>query len=212
MAQERWERYRRTPTREQGVIVRYAKLAVFGAASTLLLLGCSGKQTEYDYSIPEKVCGIDVQPSNMKPLLPPGKEVKESFREIGQRSGEHVNCGVVVDKGVDLSVSFSRQTGELDIAREAADKYTDLQRISLGRGVSSAAVGDDGAVAWMACLPQPQQPRYEMPESRSGKYDHVALEIRTGKVEGSGKIEERRTHIENFLRAYAPGVAEAWCT
>ncbi len=207
----RTRKCRCTSAREQGIVVRYLKLASFGAASALLF-GCSGEQTEYDYSIPEKLCGIDVRPLNIKPLLPPGKSVKESFREIRQRSGEHVNCGVVVDKGVDLSVSFSRQTGELDIAREAADKYTDLQRISLGRGVNSAAVGDDGAVAWMACLPQPHQPRYEMPETRSGKYDHVALEIRTGKVEDSGKVEERRTHIENFLRAYAPGVAGAWCT
>ncbi|MFH9297234.1 hypothetical protein [Streptomyces sp. NPDC017520] len=100
----------------------------------------------------------------------------------------------------------------MDIAREASDKYVDLRRVSLGGAVTSAAVGEDGAVAWMVCVPKSGQPRYESPETKSGKYGHLVVEMRIGDdVERSVPVEEWRTHVEKLLRSYVPGVMEGWC-
>ncbi|WP_267245235.1 hypothetical protein [Streptomyces sp. PR69] len=175
----------------------------------LLLAGCSGEGPEYGYAIPERICDVNVPASVVQPLLPPGKAVKENLRGT---PGESQSCGVIVDERVDLSVSFSRQTGELDIAHEADDDYVDLKRVSLGGVVNSAAVADDGAVAWMACSPKPNQPQYETPETQTGKYTHLVLEVRAGDGVNKPKdIEEWRAHIEKFLRAYVPELVKAWC-
>lgn len=178
----------------------------------LLLAGCSGGQARYDYAIPDGICGVGVSVSRIKPLLPPGKEVREiSSKPV--RVGASKSCSLVVDKKEDLTVSFSRQTGELDIAYEAEGKYIDLKRVSLGGVVNSAAVADDGAVAWMACSPKPNQPQYEMPEAKQGRYSHLVLEVHAGDgVKEPENIEEWRAHIEKFLRAYVPELVKVWCS
>lgn len=188
--------------------MRRPSLTVFGAF-VLFLSGCSGGESEYEYAIPEKICRVNVASSDVKPLLPPGEVVKENLRET---PGESQSCGVIVDKRIDLAVSFSRQTGEVDIAHEAADDYDDLISVPLGGVVSSAAVAADGAVAWMACNPKPNQPQYETPESKLGRYTHLALEIHAGDgVDKSGNIDEWRARIERFLRAYVQELVKVWC-
>ncbi|WP_146232314.1 hypothetical protein [Streptomyces sp. NWU49] len=177
--------------------------------STMLVAGCSGNGPEYGYATPKKICDVNVAVSDVQPLLPPGEAIKESSRGT---PGESRSCGMVVDERVDLSVSFSRQTGEVDIAREADDDYIGLRRVSLGGAVKSAAVADDGAVAWMACSPKPDQPQYETPEAKAGRYTHLVLEIHTGGgIKKPDNIKEWRAHIEKFLRAYVPELIEAWC-
>ncbi|MFI8369117.1 hypothetical protein [Streptomyces sp. NPDC085466] len=188
------------------------RLTLASAGLTMLLLtGCSiGKEeSTYQYSVPERICDVTVTTPDIKPLLPPGKTIKES--SMG-RPGEGRSCGVIVDERVDLKVSYSRQTGELDIAREADDKYIGLERIALGGTLTSAAVGDDGAVAWMTCDPKPGQPQYEMPESKLGKYTHLVLEIRAEDwTKNPENIGEWRANTERFLRAYLAPLTEAWC-
>ncbi|WMX45961.1 hypothetical protein RGF97_15440 [Streptomyces roseicoloratus] len=188
--------------------MRRLSAAVVGVFA-LLLSSCSAGGSEYEYAIPEKICRINVSSSDVKSLLPPGKAVKENLRET---PGESQSCGVIVDKRVDLAVSFSRQTGEVDIAREAADDYEELTRVSLGGAVSSAAVAEDGAVAWMACNPKPNQPQYETPASKAGRYTHLVLEIHAGDESyRPGHTDERRARIEKFLRAYVQELAKVWC-
>ncbi|MFJ6810048.1 hypothetical protein ACIQRK_29210 [Streptomyces anulatus] len=100
----------------------------------------------------------------------------------------------------------------MDIAREASDKYADLRRVSLGGAVTSAAVGEDGAVAWMVCVPKSGQPKYESPETRTGLYGHLVVEMRIGDdVERPVPVEKWRTQVEKLLRSYVPGVVEGWC-
>jgi len=187
------------------------RLAVSGA-SVLFLAGCIGGDSGYDYEIPQSLCDVKVAASNIKPLLPPGKEVVVDKSESTLRPGAGRNCSVTVDKRPDLTISISRQGGEVDIAREASDKYVELRRVSLGKEVTSAAVGEDGAVAWMVCVPKPGQPQYESPKDRVGRYGHLALEMRIGKdVERSVPVKEWRTHVENLLRSFVPGLVEDWC-
>ncbi|GAA2483295.1 hypothetical protein GCM10010393_12610 [Streptomyces gobitricini] len=183
---------------------------VAACASVLLVAGCSGGESEYDYAIPSEVCDVAVAQQDVKPLLPPGKSVKEDSSESLSRPGERKSCSIVVDEGVDLTVSLSRQWGDLDIVEEAADKYIGLKRVDLGGGFTSAGVGDDGAVAWAACKPKANQRQYEFPETQSGRYDALALEIRVGN-EKPADVGEWRERIENFLRAYVPGMVQAWC-
>lgn len=191
--------------------MRTAKIAWFGLA-VLFISGCSG-EPEYDYAVPSEVCRVKVSASEIKPLLRPGKVIEETFREIGLRSGEHHSCGLVVDKKQDVSISISRQTGELDIVEKAVDKYVNLNRVSVRSDVTSAAVGDDGAVAWMKCKPKAGQPQYEFPETRRGEYDHLVLEIRTERESERAKdTGQRRADIERFLRAYLPELVEGWCS
>ncbi|MFE3494416.1 hypothetical protein ACFXOS_15180 [Streptomyces sp. NPDC059175] len=176
------------------------------------IAGCSDGKPAYDYAIPKKICNVSVATSDVKPLLPPGKSVKEDPSESLTRPGESKSCGVIVDERPDLSVSISRQGGELDIAEKAADKYIDLKRVSLGGGVTSAAVGDDGAVAWMKCTPKPGQRQYEFPKTKEGKYGHLALEVHAGDgIRKPDNIEEWRAHILQFLRAYVPELVKVWC-
>ncbi|MFE0038105.1 hypothetical protein [Streptomyces sp. NPDC059015] len=181
--------------------------------AALLLAGCADENPEYDYAIPGKICGVSVAPSDVKPLLPPGESVRVDSSESLSRPGESRSCGVIVDKRPDLAVSVSRQRGELDIAEKAGDKYINLERIpSLGEGVTSAAVGNDGAVAWMECTPKPGQRQYEFPESKEGKYGYLALEIHAGDgIKEPGNMEEWRAHIERFLRGYVPELTKVWC-
>ncbi|MER7001276.1 hypothetical protein [Streptomyces sp. NPDC000410] len=191
--------------------MRTAKIAWFGLA-VLFISGCSG-ESEYDYAVPSEVCRVNIPASEIKPLLRPGKVIKETFREIGLRSGEHHSCDLVVDKKQDVSISVSRQTGELDIAEKAADKYVNLNRVSVSSGVTSAAVGDDGAVAWMKCKPKAGQPQYEFPEAKQGEYSHLALEVRTeSESDGVKNSGQRRAEIESFLRAYVPALMKDWCS
>ncbi|MFE3329691.1 hypothetical protein [Streptomyces sp. NPDC059176] len=190
--------------------MRNFNLAPLGVA-TFLLAGCSGGQSAYDYAIPERICNIDVRASYVKPLLPPGKAVRE-LSSNPVRPGASQSCSVMVDTREDLTVTFSRQIGELDITEKAADKYIDLKRVSLGGGVTSAAVGDDGAIAWMKCTPKPGQPQYEFPKTKEGKYGHLVLEVHAGDgIRKLDNIEEWRAHIEQFLRAYIPELVKVWC-
>ncbi|MET9919845.1 hypothetical protein ABZZ04_22540 [Streptomyces sp. NPDC006435] len=178
--------------------------------AALLLTGCSGENSEYGYAIPGKICDVSVASSDVKPLLPPGRAIKESLRGTPDES---LSCGLIVDERVDLSISFSRQSGELDIAEEAADDYVNLKRITLGGNVTSAAVGDDGAVAWAKCVPKPGQRQYESPESEQGRYGHLVLEIHAGDdIKEPDNLEEWRAHIEKFLRSYVPELVKVWCS
>jgi hypothetical protein len=176
----------------------------------LFLAGCSDEGDDYEYAIPKEICGVSVAAPYAQSLLPPGRAIKENLRGT---PGESQSCGVIVDERVDLSVSFSRQTEELDVMEAAVDDYVDPRRVSLGGRVNSAVVGDDGAIAWMACAPKPNQPQYEVPESRRAKYTHLVLQVRTdGEVEKPGSIEDWRMRMEQFLRAYVPELGKVWCS
>lgn len=179
---------------------------ILGAA-VLLASGCSSGKLGYDYAIPSKICGIGVDKSAVKPLLPPGKEGKAT--DVGANDWKHHTCRVVVDKKRALNVSIARNSGVDDVAKYGETEYENFRRVSPNGVVTSAGVGDDGAKAWMKCQPKPGQPQAEMPNF---PYTHLVLKIHVGDgVKKPENVTDRRTDIEGFMRSYVPGVTKAWC-
>ncbi|MYR42390.1 hypothetical protein [Streptomyces sp. SID5910] len=171
------------------------------AIAALLASGCSSDKPGYDYSIPSRMCGVDVDKSAVKPLLPPGKEGKAT--EVGANDWKHHTCWVVVDKKRELAVSVARDSAVDDASKYGEEEYKNFRKTSLNEPVTSAGIGDDGAVAWMKCRPKPGQPQEEMPDF---PYTHLVLKIHT-----AAEIDHR-ADLERFLRSYIPNLTEAWCT
>ncbi|MEU5163773.1 hypothetical protein AB0G74_29740 [Streptomyces sp. NPDC020875] len=180
-------------------------------ATALLLVGCSDDRPGYDYAIPETYCEVPVVTTDLKPLLVPGESVQETILGRDEQL-ESQSCHLAVDKKKDLNLRLMRNYGELDIAKEAAHKYNDLRRVSLGRNVTSAGVAEDGAAVWMACLPRPGQTQYSSPDTKTGKYTHISVELRIQhrSEEANAKIK-KRAEIDTFLRSYLPKLTERWC-
>ncbi|MFH9297233.1 hypothetical protein [Streptomyces sp. NPDC017520] len=178
-------------------------------AALVVLSGCSGGEPEYGYSIPAKICEVGVDESDVKPLLPPGEAMKATAVEVGEKSGEHRSCRLVVDKEIGLAVSIARDSAVDDVAEFGAEEYTDFREVSLGGAVTSAGVGADGAAAWMKCQPKGGQPQFEMD---GYPYNHLVLKVHIGGGgKGGDEAQERRIDLEKFMRSYVSGVQGVWC-
>ncbi|MBX9398534.1 hypothetical protein K4749_34380 [Streptomyces sp. TRM72054] len=176
----------------------------------LLAVGCSFEKEERDYSIPVKICDVAVEESMVKPLLPPGGSLKEGRQSMGRTPGEGEQCTLDVDKKIGLTIKISRQfKGRVD-ALEAVDRFSNLKRIPLGGNFTSAAVADDGAVAWLQCIPKSGQ---HLTESAAGvKYKALVLELFVENGgEGPENTEQQHKDIDKFVRSYVPGVEKLWC-
>ncbi len=136
--------------------------------------------------------------------------MKATDVEVGEKSGEHRSCRLVVDKKIGLAVSIARDSEVDDVMEFGVDEYVDFRKVSLGGAVTSAGVGDDGAAAWMKCRPKDGQPQSEM---YGYPYNHLVLKVHVGGAEGAGgdEVQERRVDLENFMRSYVSGVRDIWC-
>ncbi|MEU5163774.1 hypothetical protein AB0G74_29745 [Streptomyces sp. NPDC020875] len=191
---------------------RLLKIGALATATALLLVGCSDDGPSYDYAIPKNICEVPVVAADLKPLLAPGESIRERISRDATHHDTSQSCRVAVDKKRGLNVWLIRSYGEFDIAKEAAHKYNDLRRVSLGRNVTSAGIAENGAAVRMSCRPRPGQTQYDSPESKTGKYTHLVMEL-TFRV-GSGEAQSgvrKRAEIDTFLRSYLPKLTERWC-
>ncbi|MFF0487001.1 hypothetical protein [Streptomyces sp. NPDC004435] len=176
-------------------------------AASLLASGCSDGEPGYDYAIPSQVCGVEVDPSSLKNVLPPGKEARVSGDEAVDF--EHLICRVVVDKKPGLAISVLRGGGTEDLFPYWQKEIEGLGRVSPGGPVTSAGVGDNGAAALIDCLPKPGQPQEEIP---GFPYTRLRLIVEVGRGEEKpDSTTDLRTSTEQFMRTYVPGLTATWC-
>ncbi|MEU3661015.1 hypothetical protein AB0E77_14865 [Streptomyces sp. NPDC032940] len=174
--------------------------------AALLASGCSSGKPGYGYAIPSQMCGVGVDQSALKSLLPPGEEGAVTE---GAHDWERHTCRVVVEKKTELAMTVARDVAVDDAAKSGEEEFRNFRKISLERPVTSAGVGDGGAVAWMTCRPRPGQPQEEMPDF---PFTHLVLKIHTAAaVKDSDKAADHRADLERFLRSYIPDLTEAWC-
>ncbi|MFE3644619.1 hypothetical protein [Streptomyces sp. NPDC059169] len=176
-------------------------------ATVLLASGCSNEKPGYDYAMPPQVCGIEVDMTALKQILPPGKEGKTT--EVGTSNFDHSTCWVVVDKKRELGVSILRDNGVDDSAKYWEKEFENFKRVSLGGVVTSAGVGNNGAAASMKCRPKPGQPQEEMPN-----FPYTRLRLKIEIKDGAQKFEDvtkRRAAIDGFMQSYIPRLTKAWC-
>ncbi|MFE0038104.1 hypothetical protein [Streptomyces sp. NPDC059018] len=182
---------------------------LYGMLGTAVLLssGCSSGKPGYDYAIPPQICGIGVDRSALKPIIPPGKEGKAI--EVGANDSEHQTCWVVIDKKRELGISILRDNGVDNSAEYWEQEFKNFRRISLNGVATSAGVADDGAAAMMKCQPKPGQPQEEMPNF---PYTHLRLKIEVGDgAKNPEDVTDRRAGMERFMRSYIPELTKAWC-
>ncbi|MEU3283163.1 hypothetical protein [Streptomyces antibioticus] len=174
-------------------------------AALFLTFGCS--KQGYDYAIPPKICGIGVDESALKPILPTGKEGKTT--DSGSQDFEHRICRVIVDKDRALSLSILRDWGGVDAFDDWKKEFDNLRRVAPKEDVANAAVADDGAVATLKCLPKPDQPE----KGLAGiPYTHLSFKFFVGdKVKSPNDVADRRANIERFMWSYIPDLTETWC-
>ncbi|WP_405697984.1 hypothetical protein OHA99_25345 [Streptomyces coelicoflavus] len=175
----------------------------------LLASGCSGGEPGYDYAIPSRLCGVGVDQSDLKRILPPGDEGRAV--ESGVNDWKFHKCQVVVEEKLALNVRISRDVMADDAAKFGIKEFGEnFRKISLSGPVTSAGVGDDGGLAWMKCQPKPGQPQNEAPDR---PFTHLVLKIHTPAASAdSAQTADHLSDMERFLRSYVPNLTEAWCT
>ncbi|MFF0487002.1 hypothetical protein [Streptomyces sp. NPDC004435] len=176
-------------------------------ATALFTAGCSSDEPGYDYAIPSQVCGVGVDQSALKEVLPTGK--KAGAADGGTNDFRHHTCTVIIDGKSVLSVSILRDIGAGDAFGYWQKEFDNLTRTSLGGAAVLAGVGDDGAAAALECHPRTSQPQKDM----SGvPYTHVRLKIKVDRETGnSGKATGLRKGMETFVRSYIPELTRTWC-
>ncbi|MFM9371538.1 hypothetical protein [Streptomyces sp. Da 82-17] len=180
------------------------------SALAALLVGCSGKAEGWNYAIPKKICGVNMQESVVKPLLPPGDTLDEQIRAaIGEDQDVSERCLLKVDKGKSgdgkyLWINLDRETQKVDAVAEAHRlRYGNSESVHLAGSVTSAAVGDTGALVAMRCKPK---------TAKSAPYAYLMAEVRMGDYADKPKDPEaRHDHLQAFLRDYIPATEAARC-
>ncbi|MFD8448341.1 hypothetical protein [Streptomyces coelicoflavus] len=155
-----------------------------------------------------RLCGIGVDQSALKGILPPGKEGRAV--EVGANDWKFLKCQVVVDKKLALNLRMSRDVAADDAAKFGKKEFGEnFRTISLSALVTSAGVGDDGGLAWMKCQPKAGQPQEEAPDR---PFTHLVVKAHTpAGSKDPDEAADRRANMERFLRSYVPDLTEAWC-
>ncbi|MFI8369116.1 hypothetical protein [Streptomyces sp. NPDC085466] len=184
---------------------------VAAGALTAFLSGCADQNPDWNYSIPQRICGIETGESTVKPLLPKGDSLDEKIRAAaGEDQDVSERCYLYVDRelhgnGRNLSIRKDREIEKIDAYQEAKHllKFTNLQRVELGEHVTSAAIGDEGALVAMTCTPK-------IPAGEPYKY--LVTQVRFGKdADKPESLPVRHQQIEDFLRAYIPATFADRC-
>ncbi|WP_338897815.1 hypothetical protein WBG99_21300 [Streptomyces sp. TG1A-60] len=191
--------------------MKFKPLGVPAAIGAVLLVcGCSPEKGGRDYVIPAKVCDVAVEADIVESLLPVGESLEEEREVVGISPGEGEQCSLDIDKKLGLTIKISRQGARWRDALEAADKYSNLKRVSLAGDVESAGVADDGAIVWFRCIPNSGQPFTESPTGVN--HQSLVMELFVGdRAKGPDDPEQQHKDIEKFVRYYVPGVEKRWC-
>lgn len=154
-----------------------------GLVSLLVVLAGCGDSTEYE--IPDSMCGRDVEPSALEPLLPSGREFEAEQRVAEDNTSE---CSVFVDNVDVLTVSEYRGQDKFDVmefVRENPGRFTHPEKSDVG---DDTVTSDDWLMSMNACTGE-------------GKGDYYVLDVALAGERSDAKPRE----LERFAESYLPG-------
>ncbi|MBN0044196.1 hypothetical protein JS756_08755 [Streptomyces actuosus] len=126
--------------------VTHRAVAVVGAV-VVVLAGVSACAGSGGFTIPERLCGVEVSPDLLRPLLPAGEEFEAERKEP---ASDRRQCVVSVDGKTVLSIDeFSGQRG-FDAVEHARTTRPELDPQKVP-AVSNAAIMDGEFVAVTSC-------------------------------------------------------------
>ncbi|MCP9944389.1 hypothetical protein LUX12_05645 [Streptomyces somaliensis] len=167
----------------------------------LTLAGCvsGGKR---DYAVPDPFCQVQgVSEAVVKPLLPTGQDLHLDLRDLTSEPDQDQVCVVRVDEKDGLQINTLRNEANIDALHYAREGSRPLSNAKPSKipGVTSSAIGDDGALLSMNCP--------------SAGVDYLVTTVRVGDREKPPENPaEQRRNLETFLRSYVPGLIQAKCT
>ncbi|WP_326809005.1 MULTISPECIES: hypothetical protein [unclassified Streptomyces] len=162
------------------------------SALVLVLTACSGGGGR-EYTIPKQFCGTKIPKEAIEPLLPDGKELKQSPpRDLSDGNDTVITCAVSIDGSAMLSL---RRT-ELDKPLTDGDKRVSRKTLHDSRSVHLpdvhwAVQGDDELHLSTPC-------KSSRADSRSYLFD-----FRDGKEQSSSPRLSRKD-ILRFAKAFVP--------
>ncbi|MEU8942607.1 hypothetical protein OHU17_05990 [Streptomyces goshikiensis] len=158
----------------------------------LLLAGAAGCAQGQEYAVPGDVCGVEVQPALLKPLLPPGESFNQSKTHEG--GGDITGCAMEVDKRRELTFQASLVAADvnpLEVKSTNLLRAGNPQKADIG---SDARIADNAAMAYSACTYKGEPRRY-------------VVELWAQKP--SADVNERRKDLARFITAYLPAAQKA---
>ncbi|MEU8827003.1 hypothetical protein [Streptomyces sp. NPDC048636] len=175
--------------------MKRSSLLVLSGVLLVGAVGCGGESR--DYTVPKKVCGTEVDPDLLAPLLPAGEKLKT--RSITSDIGQECVISVVPDgkSGYVPALSIKRDSvtkghDPLKVKEDALIRYGNPKKVDIG---DDARLADRGALVATSCPPK-------------GKDTTLALEVHLSSP-APEDVSERRKALERFLRAYLPTAVEA---
>ncbi|MEV8118693.1 hypothetical protein AB0O69_27930 [Streptomyces xiamenensis] len=172
-------------------INRLVGAAVFLLTGSALLAGCSNDSKSYDYAIPDDLCGVHVNSTLSKSLLPPGgeyaMETDDSMEgrllcsiNIDSKRTAHFSIYMLETLSAPPGPAFS-DWGEL---LETVDIEGEALLWERGAGVSFRCLADDESLY---------------------AYPKISIDFFDTPIDDD---EERKDAIEAFARSYVEGVKE----
>lgn len=155
-----------------------------------LAMGVSACGDDKSYAVPDRLCGVSVEPALLKPLLPAGEELKAEPRYVGDDefpgSEGALRCMVTVDGKNALYVQEFSGQNSFDVLEHARKSFFDRNPQKI-KGVANAVVADGKFLAVTPC--------------GNGKKNHL-LDIDMNMP--AGEAGDLRDELERFATAYLP--------
>lgn len=158
---------------------------------TVLLVGTTGCTDARDLAVPDDVCGVTVGADRLAPFLPNGDKVEQDSYYLFDDDPKSPRCRVWVDKEQAVYIAgdiVSTDTDPIEVHKRSQKlRRPNLVPANIG---DEAGIEDDWAIAVERCTYKGKPQKFT-----------TLVEVRKDTPE---KTPERRTALENFLRAYFP--------
>lgn len=164
-----------------------------------LAMGVSACGDDKSYAVPDRLCGVSVEPALLKPLLPVGEELKAEPRYVGDDefpgSEGALRCMVTVDGKNALYIQEFSGQNSFDALEHAREMGFDRNPQKVD-GMTNAVIADGKFLVVTPC-------------GEKGKKSQV-LDIEM--IMPIGEAKDLRDELERFATAYLPaGKKNAGC-
>ncbi len=162
----------------------------FVLALAILLTAC-GHKKNYEYAIPDEICGVPIDRDALTAVIPPGDELELDPGDSDLFSHE---CTVAVDSKHILDVDVLRPSRPPNL-EERATNSTVIEEFEALDVIDSGIVWENGAMVTWECHSENSGIDQRFVDADVNIYhDHA----------GSG--DERLANIETFARSYTDGL------
>ncbi|WP_329441164.1 hypothetical protein [Streptomyces canus] len=172
--------------------------SVLAIISAILMTSCSSGEETRAYAVPDKVCGVSITPTLVRPLLPPGKSIDAGASLTGPDDTQR--CEVMIEDDAAVKITGQRYPDTLGV-KEVALNYLGVPADELGQANSdnSVMVWDSRIVGVTKCANYPTDAA-----GRSTKRYSVTIEA---SYPDDAKV--RREALERLLPQYLAAAAHA---